>query len=138
MPDFDQIRMEENTEWGLVEDDKDRKCTIFEIVKCPLHEACSPQAWRKAKCWSSKSPESALKYLRHHLVVSERHDMTEDEAYSIDVDSLHEETLPKKVKEYLAREYSPAKFESQGSMGDDGLAHNRQRPNCCKRRRVAP
>ena len=137
--------MEKNTELEPLviprDEDEDAPCTIFarsKIAKCPLHEACSPQAWKSAPCWSSISPESALKYLRHHLVVSERHDMTEDEAYSIDVDNLHEETLPKKVKEYLAREYSPAKFESQGSMGDDGLAQNRQRPNCCKRRRVAP
>ena len=141
VPDLDQITLQMNTENLFVPREIDYKAMpkpCFEIRGCPCAEKCDPVSWKQAKCWSLITPETALKYLMYHLVVSERHNMTEDEAYSIDVDNLHEETLPKKVKEYLAREYSPAKFESQGSMGDDGLAQNRQRPNCCKRRRVAP
>ena len=109
---------------------QNRKMPLARSVQSASLEECALLVFDKSR--------ERIKYLRHHLVVSERQDMTEDEAYSIDVDNIHEETLPKKVKEYLAREYSPAKFESQGSMGEDALPQNTQRPDCCKRRRVAP
>ena len=150
VPDLDQITLQMNTENLFVPREIDYKAMpkpCFEIRACPCAEKCDPVSWKQAKCWSLIGPYTALKYLMYHLVVSERHNMNEDEAYSIVVDHLQN----KKVS-WICRDYNwacrekyrcfrestePCFRESMATMDEDGVALYRGRTMCCKRRRVA-
>lgn len=92
----------------------------FFIEECPLKEACSQGAWKKASCWGWTSDEARTQLVRH-LMKSGNHQLSKEDAEGIADDTEvvckpWEEPPPSK----RSRLQSPRRTDDTGGASSSG------------------
>ena len=74
--------MERGNEMSWIDeaDDDGQDRLWWYVESCPLLEQCSRASWKKANCRSYESVEDALTILKHHLMTSGLHAMSDEDA----------------------------------------------------------
>ena len=79
----DNINEEKNSEVYYVSEEDDVEDNVrcsWKCLNCPLEHQCTKNAWGRANCWSMESPDKMLCYVKWHLMHSNLHNLSGEDA----------------------------------------------------------
>ena len=104
-------------------DDDGTNRTQYQILKCPMAEQCSANAFKRAGCCSMKDADTAKERLMFHLIRSSLHYLTKVQAKELADLAEVEETVETWADRDTYREEHAKKLEAQKKQAEDWKAN---------------